>query len=61
MAVTRIEQAAEAFGKAMLTDADFGVLLRLVAAEIDDQENSNCERYISDAAARAQLEESADA
>lgn len=34
-------------------DADFGVLLRLVAAEIDDQENSNCERYISDAAAAA--------
>ena len=53
MAVTRIEQAAEAFGKAMFTDADFGVLLRLVAAEIDDQENGNCERYISDAAAAA--------
>lgn len=50
---TTIEQAAEAFGKAMFTDADFGLLLRLVVAEIDDQENTNCERYISDAAAAA--------
>jgi hypothetical protein len=51
--MTRVEQAAEAFGKAMFTDADFGLLLRLVAAEIDDQQNTNCERYISDAAAAA--------
>jgi hypothetical protein len=49
----RIRQAAEAFGKAMFTDADFGVLLRLVRAGIGDQENTNCERYISDAAAAA--------
>ncbi len=50
---TRIEQAAEASGKEMFTDADFGLLLRLVVAEIDNQENTNCERYISDAAAAA--------
>ena len=37
----------------MFTDADFGLLLRLVAAEIDDQETTNCERYISDAFATA--------
>ncbi len=51
--VTRVEQAARAFGKVMFTDADFGVLLQLVRAEIGDQENTNCERYISDAAAAA--------
>lgn len=50
---SRIEQAAEAFGKAMFTDADFGLLLRLVAAEISNQENTDCERYISDTAAAA--------
>jgi hypothetical protein len=50
---TRVEQAAEAFGKAMFTDADYGLLLRLVMAGIDDQENTNCERYTSDAAAAA--------
>jgi hypothetical protein len=48
-----IEQAAEASGRAMFTDADFGLLLRLVAAEIGDQENTNCERYISAAGGAA--------
>jgi hypothetical protein len=46
-----VEQAADAFGKAMFVDAEFGLLLRLVRAEIDDQEKTNCERYISDDAA----------
>jgi hypothetical protein len=46
-------QTAKASGEAMLTDAEFGLLLRLVAAEINDQETTNCERYISDAAAAA--------
>jgi hypothetical protein len=46
-------QTAAASGKAMLTDAEFGLLLRLVAAEINDQETTNCERYLSDAAAAA--------
>lgn len=48
--VTRVGQAP---GKAAFTDADFGLLLRLVVAEIGDQETTNCERYISDAAAAA--------
>lgn len=51
--VTRVEQAARAPGKAAFTDADFGLLVRLVVAEIGDQEDTNCERYISDAAAAA--------
>lgn len=46
-------QTAAASGTAMLTDAEFGLLLRLIAAEINDQETTNCERYISDAAATA--------
>ena len=44
----RVRQAADAFAKAMFRDAEFGLLLRLVRAEIDDQERTNCERYISD-------------
>lgn len=37
----------------MFTDAEFGLLLRLVRAEKGDQEKTCCERYASgDAAAR---------
>jgi HTH domain len=46
-------QTSGASSEAMLTDAEVGLLLRLVAAEINDQETTNCERYISDAAAAA--------
>jgi hypothetical protein len=35
----------------MFRDAELGMLIRLVRAEIDDQEKTNCERYISEAAA----------
>jgi hypothetical protein len=42
---------ADASGKAIFGDAEIGLLLRLVRAEIDDQEKTNCERYISDDAA----------
>jgi hypothetical protein len=51
--VTRAGRAAEAFGGAMFTDAEFGLLLRLVLAEIDGQENNNTERYCSAAFAAA--------
>jgi hypothetical protein len=37
----------------MFTDAEFGLLLRLVRTEIDDQEYTNCVRYSSEDAAAA--------
>jgi hypothetical protein len=35
----------------VFTDAELGLLLGLVRAELADQESTNCERFISDSAA----------
>jgi hypothetical protein len=50
---TRAGQAAEAFGKAMLTGAEFGLLLRLVLAQLEREENHDTERFCSDRLAAA--------
>jgi hypothetical protein len=48
-----VDVAAQEFGAAMLGDAEYGALLRLVRREVTSQEKTNCERYISPAAERA--------
>jgi hypothetical protein len=44
----RIVAAAQEFGAAVLNDAEYGALLRLVRAELGHAEATNCERYLGE-------------